>query len=134
MPRKRFGLKDSVDADLISRLIAEGLRKTGKTQAEACDETGIHRSHLSKVLRKKKSLGRNNLLSLARVLEIPLEKIFEAANIENDIMNMSLSEIVSTWKSFERYGIHRTHLARFRNDRDFAMAVSQTIRLLCKDK
>ncbi len=133
MGRKRSADKFRENRELIAQLIVEGIKRSGRTATEICREAGVDPTYLSKVKKGTKSFGRAKISAFARVLEIPIDKLEEAAGykIENrDILKMPLSEIISTWTAFDRYGITREHLARIRNDPEFAKTIAQTFRLL----
>lgn len=79
MPRKSNLTAQKEDREKLAKLIQQAVDKSGLTHGQVAEKAGIHRSHLSRVLNKEKSLSRDKLSALADVLNLPREVLLEAA-------------------------------------------------------
>lgn len=96
MSRKAYAVKQREDLAKLSLLIREALNQLGQPAAQVAKAAGIHPSHLSQALNRKKALSRQKLIALAGQLRVPQKKLLQAAGypvedgLEIDLGNVTI--------------------------------------------
>jgi transcriptional regulator with XRE-family HTH domain len=95
LPRVSAVTKNARNLKKLSELITAGVDASAMPLARVAELAGIHRSHLSYVLKGEKSLSRPKLLALCEILNISKEEILEAAGFASASNSELQSEEIS---------------------------------------
>ncbi len=111
--------------------IADSLRcaldKVGMSPAELCRRTGLHPSHISRVLGGKRGLSHNSRVMIAQLIPLPLP---DGEVADELFSSMTMNETYEFLHDLERWGMRRSHFLFLQTHPEERRMVTTLIRKL----